>query len=184
MKTASRAGSLMVALALGACSKGDDSTPPLSASHDASAATPSFDAAATAPKAAADAGPTLTGSWTGKYTAAPGSFYMPEGPEWSNLHFRGEDAGAGLGDGTMAVAVDAIGRVSGTLDGALGALTINGVFDGEAFAAAIVSSDPNQGFAGTVVGRRAGNRVSGTIRAALPTGNVLREAPFTLDRRP
>ena len=99
------------------------------------------------------------------------------------MRFRGDDAGVGLGDGTLAVSVDPSGRVQGTLAGPLGPLRVTGALEGSSFSAALVSSEPSEGFYGTAAGTLADGGIAGTMRLSLPTGNVLREAPFALERK-
>jgi hypothetical protein len=170
---------LLLASALG-CSKAD----PSPASPQAVDSAPTAAIARTTPSAATGADAGGGGAWAGHYTAGPGTFFVPDGGEWAGVRFRGEDASVGLGDGAMGVLVDPAGHVQGTLEGPLGALRVTGALDADAFSAALVSSDPAQGFAGTAVGTVAGGRITGTMRLALPTGNVLREASFTLERKP
>ena len=120
--------------------------------------------------------------WSGRYSASPGGFYVPDGGEWAGVKFRGEDASVGLGEGAMTVSITREGRVAGTVDGPLGPLRVTGELASKAFSAALVSSEPAGGFSGTAVGLEEGDRIAGTMRLSLPTGNVLREASFTLER--
>ena len=138
-------------------------------------------ASATSSSSAAPAVAPARGAWSGRYDAAPGTFSVPDGGEWAGVRFRGEDAQAGLGDGTLAVSVSSEGRVEGKLEGPLGPLRVTGELLEKSFSAALVSADPAHGFSGTAVGTRAGERITGTMRLSLPTGNVLREATFTLE---
>jgi hypothetical protein len=82
----------------------------------------------------------------------------------------------------MTVSITREGRVAGTVDGPLGPLRVTGELASKAFSAALVSSEPAGGFSGTAVGLEEGDRIAGTMRLSLPTGNVLREASFTLER--
>jgi hypothetical protein len=111
-----------------------------------------------------------------------GSLYIPDGGEWSGLRFRGEDASVGLGEGTFRLTVGPAGRAEGTIDGALGALRVEGVLEEGALEASLVPPRPAADFAGTAVGRAEGGRIQGTMRLSLPRGNVVREATFTLSR--
>jgi hypothetical protein len=108
---------------------------------------------------------------------------VPDGGEWAGVRFRGEDAGVGLGDGTLDVAVDRSGRAQGTVEGPLGPLHLAGRFEDGVFSAALTSNEPSQGFSGIATGTAADGGIGGTMRLSLPTGNVLREAPFTLERK-
>ncbi len=164
-----------------ACSKGGD---PPSASLESPGANPrASDAGASAsPSAAAPALPAKVG-WTGHYESEPGTISVPDGGEWAGVKFRGDDAGVGLGDGALSVTVDSSGRVSGALEGPLGPLRVTGELAENAFGAALVSSDPAHGFAGTAVGTRGGDRITGTMHLSLPTGNVVRQASFSLEMK-
>jgi hypothetical protein len=109
---------------------------------------------------------------------------VPDGGEWSGVKFRGEDASVGLGDGALGATIDPEGHVIGTLDGPLGPGRLTGeVGKTKAFSAWIVPTTPGQGFTGTAVGSEEGDRISGTMKLSLSTGNVIREAAFTLDRK-
>ena len=170
--------SLLLACAVG-CSKANESP----AAPPAAASAPPAAIARPTPSAAAT-GAATSGAWAGHYSSVPGTFSVPDGGEWAGVKFRGEDASVGLGDGTMGMSVDPAGHLQGTLEGPLGPLRFTGELDADAFSAALISSDPAQGFAGTAVGALASGRVTGTMRLSLPTGNVLREASFMLERKP
>jgi hypothetical protein len=135
-----------------------------------------------APRVAAPSAPTGT-SLAGRYRASPGSLYVPDGGEWAAVRFRGDDASVGLGDGEMAVSVDRAGRAEGSVSGPLGPLRIGGILSSDMFSAALVPDDGGAGFAGTAVGRKTGDRIEGTMRLSGPRGDVIREAPFTLEGR-
>jgi hypothetical protein len=169
-----RRAAFATAIALVACSHGNDTAAPApSASAVASATSPPT------PSATPSARPATSGpsAWTGTYTATVGTLTIPD---WTGVKFRGEDASVGLGPGTMSVALDATGRATGTLDGALGESTVDGALRDTAFSATLVPTNPATGFSGTAVGTRSGDAITGTMRLALPTGNVVREASFTL----
>ncbi len=149
--------------------------------------TPSAPAASSSPTTHASAAPAdaatpiaSRSSWSGHYTAIVGSLTVPE---WTGVRFRGEDASVGLGDGEMNVTIGADDRASGSLDGALGATKIEGSLHADDFGATLVPDDLRQGFSGTAIGSRSGDHIAGTMRLSLPTGNVVREATFTLDRK-
>jgi hypothetical protein len=169
---------IALALAVVACSKSDESAAPTGATG----ATPRSSGPPVAMAQADSAAPESARTWSGHYTAAAGPFYVPDGGEWAGVRFRGEDASVGLGEGTLRVTVDSSGHVTGTLDGALGALGMNGELAADAFSAVIVTTDRAHGFTGTAVGTVEGNHIAGTMRLSLPTGNVIRAASFTLDR--
>jgi hypothetical protein len=170
--------SALALVALVACSRSEPPTPSPAASA-ALAAPPSANPSAT-PAASASGAATGPSSWSGHYTATVGSLTIPD---WTGVRFRGEDASVGLGDGAMTVALDERGRASGTLDGALGASKIDGALQASDFSATLVPDDLAKGFTGTAIGTRDGDHIAGTMRLSLPTGNVVREGSFTLDRK-
>ena len=171
-----RAAIAAIGLAVWGCSKASDAPAP--DGPKTRIPTPS----AIAPLADAASTPAAPGTWTGHYAASPGSFSVPDGGEWAGVKFRGDVTGDALGEGTLRVSVDSTGRVSGTLEGPLGALRVTGELVEGAFSAALVPSDPGHGFSGVAVGSAATGVITGTMRLSLPTGNVLREASFTLER--
>ena len=166
-----------------ACSKSNDAPTPAptlgTVAASAAAARAQLPHRATAPSSATPS----AASWSGHYTASPGPFYVLDGGEWSGVRFRGEDASVGLGDGTFSVTIDPAGRATGTLEGSLGPLKITGELVAKSFSAWLVPGDPSGGFTGTAVGTADGEHITGTMKLSLPTGNVLREATFTLDRK-
>ncbi len=114
---------------------------------------------------------------------------MPDGSEWSGVKWRGDDAGDGLGPGTLSLTLDpASKRVEGSLEGPLGAARIVGVYSGGAVTATLRRKNPtDRGFTGTLVGDVAAdkpNALSGTMRVSLGDGRLIREAPFTLAKAP
>jgi hypothetical protein len=169
-----------IGFALAACSKPGDAVSTDAAPRPAPVASAS--AAASAPPSSA--APRASVSWAGSYSAGPGPFYVPDGGEWAGVRFRGEDASVGLGAGTLSVSVDPAGHVQGTLEGPLGPLRVAGELAGGELSAALVSSDPARGFSGTAVGKGDGDHLAGTMHLSLPTGNVIREATFHLERKP
>jgi hypothetical protein len=172
-----RACVVTTAFVLSGCSRMGD----LPAAVDA--ALPQTQVSSDVARPSATSRPATIDAWSGHYAAAPGSFSVPDGGEWAGVRFRGEDAGDGLGEGTLSVSVDPAGRVTGTLEGPLGPARLTGELLANAFSAAVSPSDPGHGFAGTAVGTLAGDRIAGTIRLSMPTGNVLRAASFALERK-
>lgn len=167
------------ALALGACDK-DKKDPGAQPSTSASAsAAPSASAAAPL-----DAGPSIA-KWSGTYTSAPGSFYVPDGPEFKGVKFRGEDAGDGLGEGTISFEVDPTTHVlTGTISGALGDLVLSGTAQDDVTTFNVRPKDPSgMGFTGTGRATPKGtSELEGTIRLSKATANVIREATFSVKR--
>jgi len=99
------------------------------------------------------------------------------------VKFRGEDASVGIGEGTLTINVEMpSGRVDGTCDGALGALLVRGVMTEDSFRAQLAPKDPSDGFTGTAIGARQGDTVKGEIHLSTSTGNVIRDATFSIVR--
>jgi hypothetical protein len=81
--------------------------------------------------------------------------------------------------------VDASGRVTGALDGALGAAVLEGTLAGDKVTAAIRRKDPtDRGFAGTLTGTLAPDHATGTMALASAEGGVVRTGTFTLTPDP
>jgi hypothetical protein len=152
------------------CPKKNEAPPVPSASASASAAP------------VVDSGPTKN-EWTGNYDSQPGTLTVPDGAEWKGVKFRGDDAGDGLGKGTLHLLIDPDGRASGDGDGPFGPFTLTGALDKDVVTFTILRKDPtDMGFTGTGRGTIAADKLDGTIRASKATGNVIREATFSLHR--
>ena len=127
---------------------------------------------------------TAASKWTGTYESAAGSFYVPDAADWAIVKWRGEDAGTGIGAGTIALTVDtAAGRVTGSCDGAIGDVLLAGVLVGDEVTANVTRKDPSDhGLTGTTVAKLAGDTIQGTMRLSPSDGRILREAKFSLSR--
>lgn len=143
----------------------------------------SVSAVASASAAPIDSGPSIA-KWSGSYTAAPGSFYVPDAPEFKGVKFRGEDAGDGLGEGTLVFDVDPVTNViTGEVHGALGDLVLSGALQNEVYTFTLRPRDPStMGFTGTGRATPKGTEVAGSMRVSKATANVIREATFSLKR--
>lgn len=163
---------LVLAVVLGgACDKKTETQPQPSASASASAA-----------PAIVDAGPPKN-EWTGNFDSQPGTLTVPDGAEWKGVKFRGDDAGDGLGKGTLHIVVDPEGRASGEGDGAFGPITLTGAMEKDIVTFTVLRKDPtDMGFTGTGRGTLSADKLEGTIKASKATGNVIREATFSLHR--
>jgi hypothetical protein len=174
-------------VALVACNdKSSGDAPAPSASVPVVSASASASTVASAPSPSASAPSTASASsWTGSYKSAGASLYVPTQKPFDVVKWRGDDAGGGVGDGTLDLAVDATGQVSGTGTGALGAVLVSGMYaDGE-LTASLARKDPSDGgFTGTAVGKLAGDKIEGTIHLSLPNATSLRTATFTLSKKP
>jgi hypothetical protein len=92
------------------------------------------------------------------------------------------ESDAGLGEGTIALSVDAAtGRVQGTVDGALGPATIDGVAADRKIAATVSRADPSDhGFTGTLQGTLGDATVQGTMNLTQADVTAVRSATFAL----
>ena len=149
---------------------------------------PSTDSTGAAPSASAsasvtpvvDAGPVAT-TWKGSYEATAASLYVPDGGEWAGTKWRGDDAGEGLGAGTVTLTV--LGpHVDGTIDGVLGPAVVDGSFFGDRLSASIRRKDPNdRGFVGVLDGTVKDDKFDGEIHvSSLVNANLLRQAKLEL----
>ena len=123
-------------------------------------------------------------SWTGSYTSTPATFYVHDGGEWKGVHFRGDDAAVGLGEGTLSLTIDTkSGGVRGSGSGSLGDLVLAGAVTGEELTFSVLRKDPtDRGLTGTGVGKLSGSSATGTIRLSRGDAHVIREAKFTLSK--
>lgn len=177
-----RAGALVLMLLAGACGKssGQDTTV---VSPSASAPASSAPVASASAAASGSASTVASRSLRGTYKTAPGSLAVT--PDWTKTRFAGHESTAGLGEGAMTVQVDGSGRVTGTLDGALGAAVLEGTVAGDQMTAAIRRKDPSdRGFAGTLIGTLAADKATGTMSLASAEGGVVRTGTFTLSPEP
>lgn len=166
----------LVALA-GACDKRAD--------HGAGATPSASTAASRSPIAApVDAAPAIA-RWSGTYASAAGSLYVPDAPEFKGSTFRGEDAGDGLGDGTLSFEVDPLTHgLAGEVHGALGDLVLFGAVQEDVYSFTVRPKDASgMGFSGTGRASPKGTEIAGTLRVSKATANIIREATFSL-RRP
>lgn len=153
--------------------KNDDANKPAPSASQSAAPTASV---------VVDAGPAKN-DWSGNYTAKPASIFVPDGGEWSGVKFRGEDAGEGLGDGTLTITIAPDGIVSGVGDGALGAFTIAGTSTGNDLTFVVRRKDPtDMSFTGTGQAKIDQGKLEGSMRVSKATANVIREATFSLHR--
>jgi hypothetical protein len=164
-----------------ACTPGKSS----SESAAASSAAPASSVAALASGAASVAAPApAIELWSGTYASTVGSFYVFDGGEWAGVQWRGDEAAAGLGEGTMSISVDrATGAVRGVLGGAIGEATLSGSASGDTVTASVSRKDPlDRGLTGTAVAKTSGDNMVGTMRLSVANARVIREASFTLSR--
>ena len=145
-------------------------------------AAPSASAVASASAGAASAS---AGAWAGSYKSAVGPLSLPTGKGYDDVKWQGDDSGVGLGDGALSIAVDgATGVVTGSADGALGAVVLDGVVVDGQMTAQISRKDPaDRGLTGTAIGKVTGDKIEGTMSLSLPEANVIRKVTFTLTKK-
>jgi hypothetical protein len=174
MRPRSAVGVLVICLCACGKSRGDPTPEGTSASAWAA---PSV--TATTPAASASSTGAVA-SWHGSYKSTAGTLYVP--PNWKGTRWSATETGAGVGDGTIALTVDsASGRVTGTLEGALGPASIEGSAGDGRLSARIRRKDPSdRGFEGSLIGALSADHGEGTMNVALAEANALRTAAFTL----
>ena len=140
-------------------------------------------ASAQAPSVEAKATPaTGATAWQGSYKSAQGVLYIP--PDWKDVHWKVKETETGIGDGALSMSVDgATGRASGAIEGPLGPATLEGVAaDGKVTAQITPKDPPDGGFAGTLVGSLANDRMEGTMSVSSGFAGAIRTATFTMAR--
>jgi hypothetical protein len=175
---------LAAAVALASCkskvtpAEGDPQTAP---------AAPASQAERAAPGAAATPGTPAPRplAFEGSYEAQAGTMFIPrEGDvpnaaEWAGTKFRSDDAGVGRGAGTLALSIDADGRISGEGSGALGAFTLTGQRTGDRARGTLRGGAPDF-FFGTFDLTIAGDAATGTASASDGEARVVRTLTVTL----
>ena len=128
--------------------------------------------------------PSLT-RWSGTYASVPGSIYVVDGGEWAGVRWRGDDASAGVGEGTLTIAIEsATAHVSGSAEGAIGDALLVGAVEGTEVTARVLRKDAtDRGFTGTLLATQSADKLTGTMRLALADARVIREASFSLSRK-
>ncbi len=160
----------------------------------ASSAAPAVSAAAPAPSASSAPAPASARAavpspakaapvvWAGTYTSSPGSLYVCDGGEWKGVHFRGDDASAGIGDGSLALTIDpTTNTLRGTGDGPLGEVVLSGAVTGPEVTFTVFRKTPaDRGLTGTGSGTLSGDILAGTMHLSQGDAHVIREAKFRL----
>jgi hypothetical protein len=119
-------------------------------------------------------------TWKGTYKTAPGTLTVPA--DLAKTHWSSSDTTTGVGDGTMQLTVDrATHRVSGALDGAVGAAVVEGQLGDGQLSGAVRRKDPtDKGLVGTLLAAVSPDKVTGTLTLATGDGATLRTGTFTL----
>jgi hypothetical protein len=146
---------------------------------------PSAIGSAAAPKKSAPV------TWSGTYQASPGSLYVYDGGEWKGVHFRGDDAATGLGEGPLSLTIDPATReLRGTASGPLGDVILAGVVSRDlatdgAISFSVLRKDPSDhGLTGTGVGHLGASTLTGTMRLSRGDAHVIRDVTFSLTPAP
>ena len=169
----------LACLVLAGCPKKDNAEADAGAKADASA---EADAGAKA-DASAEAG-TTGASFAGKYVVSVGTMYVPAEKDWASVKFKNDDSKL-LGEGSVTLAIDEAGRVSGSTEGGpLGAAVIEGKRDGQTLAATIRRKDlADDGLTGTLVATVAGDKLEGTMKLAEFNAAVVRVGTLTATKK-
>jgi hypothetical protein len=132
----------------------------------------------TAPSAPASARAAV--AWRGSYKSTAGELFIP--PDWKSVHWNVKETTAGIGEGSIALTVDAAsGRVQGAMEGPLGPAIVDGLASDGKLTATIVRKDPtDKGFTGTLVASVGSDRAEGTMRVSLAEASAVRAVMFTL----
>ncbi len=159
---------------VGACAKGSAGESP-AAPASAGPAESNVPAAKAAPAPAASATGTI--AWKGGYKSVEGTFLLPKDVKW-----KVPESNAGLGEGTIALTVDrGTGRLQGTVEGALGPATIDGVAVDGTMTATVSRADPSDhGFTGTLQGALGDASAQGTMNMTQADVTAVRNATFEL----
>jgi hypothetical protein len=148
-----------------------------------SSATPAASAppvASASPSASATASAAAPLAWKGSYKTAVGALAVPSA--FAKNHYASNDVTTGVGDGAMQLTIDpTTRRVTGTLDGAIGAAVIEGLMGDGQLSGAVRRKDPTDtGLAGTLLATVSAEKISGTLTLATGDGATLRTGTFTL----
>ena len=167
----------MLAIVIGACSKGSSGSAPA-----ASSSAPAI-ASAQPPRPAASAVAAERTSWTGSYTAKVGAVDPPKN---ANEKVWTLDPGsAAIGKGTIDVSVRERGEAIGETKGPLGDMTISGLYDGKDLRANLQPKDPKADGAmtGFMVLSTEGDALKGTLRVSGRDGRIVREGAVELAKK-
>jgi len=135
--------------------------------------------------------PAIPFTWSGTYASAPGSLYVYDGGEWKGVHFRGDDASIGLGEGPLSFTLDATTHeLRGTASGPIGDVILAGVVSPDALehneiTFSILRKDTtDRGFTGTGVGKMSGKSIAGSMRLSRGDAHVIRDVRFDVKTTP
>jgi hypothetical protein len=168
----------LLALALAGCPK---SAAPPPADAEPAPAVPSPDAAPEPSTAA----PSTAGTYAGTYTTTPGTLYIPDTKDYERVKQAADDGGTLVGEGAIALTVDAQGRVDGTIDsGPASPAIVEGVLEGDTLSATVRRKDPSdEGLTGVLHAKLAGDKLEGTLSLADANAAILRDATLSAARK-
>ncbi len=111
--------------------------------------------------------------------------YIPDTKDYARVKQAPDDPAKHVGEGTITLAVDAEGIVSGTIDSgpAAPAIVEGRVIDGE-LRGNVRRKDPaDSGLTGTLVATQAGGAVEGKLSLAESSAAVVREGKLSLKKK-
>ena len=149
-----------------------------SAAPAASAAAKTIDAGSAKPAGEATA-------YAGTYSLSPGTYYIPSAKDYGSVKQAKDDPTKHVGEGTLSLAVDADGKVTGTIDtGPAAPGVVEGsIIDGE-IRGFIRRKDPkDQGLTGTFTAKAAGDAVDGKLALAEANAAIVREGKLSLKKK-
>jgi hypothetical protein len=175
------AASLVVVLALGCGKKATTDGPPAASG---SAAPRASAAASGASAAASSAAPTKTAEWAVTYKTTAGTLYIPDAKDWASAKFKNDESKY-LGEGTLSLAVDSAGVVTGSSEGGpLGATVIQGFVDKGVLSATVRRKTPSDdGLTGTIIARTSDDKLEGSMKLAEANAAVVRDGTITAKRK-
>jgi hypothetical protein len=122
------------------------------------------------------------GTWTGKLDVKRSAPTLDPGV--ADADWAADDGARSTGAASASIAVDAEGRLTGTLTGALGECDISGQTDGEVIRASLVSRGGEPGaMAGTLVASLVDGELRGELRASSADARLVRFAAVVLRRQ-
>lgn len=181
----------VLGLAAQGCSHSSSTGEAPTPASSASAATPAPSASGSAHVASPPKAAATPVTWTGTYASAPGSLYVYDGGEWKGVHFRGDDASIGLGEGPMSFTIDPkTHELRGTASGPIGDVLLAGDVPADALehseiTFSILRKDTtDRGFTGTGVGKVTAGGIQGSMRLSRGDAHVIRDVKFDLKSAP
>lgn len=178
-----RASLIAIALFIAGCPKDEPAAKPDASSEPA----PVVSAVVVPVPSASAAGHAIAAAaYEGKYTATPGALYIPsENKDYTGVKQAKDDGTKMVGDGTLSLAVDGTGKVTGTIDSgpAQGSL-VDGTVEGDKLTGTVRVKSPNtDGLHGSLLGKVGGDGIEGTMTLADSNASVLRDVKFSASKK-